>query len=76
MRRSESGLGQLPGHGGKAIKIPKILVFTFVTKNAETQTECPYKPEPEDNCTSTQTAQFRNCEAQIQLLVETNNLQR
>ena len=37
-----------------------VQVFTVVTKNAETQTELPYKREPEDNSTSTQTEQFRN----------------
>ena len=38
-------LGQLPIHGGKAIKIPRysfgVEVFTVVTKNAETRTKWP-----------------------------------
>ena len=31
-----------------------------MTKNAETQTEWPYKPEPEDHSTSTQTELFHD----------------
>ena len=38
--KKQKQLGQLPSHGGKAIKIPRysfgVQVFTVVTKNAET----------------------------------------
>ena len=41
--KNRKQLGQLPSHGGKAIKISRysfgIQVFTVVTKNAETRTE-------------------------------------
>ena len=50
-------LGQLPSHGGKAIKISgySFGVFTFVTKMQ--------KPEPSGrSSTSTQTEPFRNYE--------------